>query len=84
MTTEFFVSVIRTYEREDLISLKITKKQVVELLELEGEDKLNWQGFVSEYLQEVPELLDKGEIEEKGTLMLRDDIKEEIGDVDWV
>ena len=84
MATQFFVTIIKTYEREDLISLKITKKEVVEQLALEGEDKLNWQGFVSEYLQEVPELLDKGEIEEKGTLMLRDDIKEEIGDVDWV
>ena len=84
MTTEFFVSVIRTYEREDLISLKITKKQVVELLKLEGEDKLNWQKFVSEYLQEVPELLDKGEMVERGTLMSRDDLGPEVGDADWV
>jgi len=84
MTTEFFVTIIKTYEKEDLISLKITKKQVVELLELEGEDKLNWQSFVSEYLQEVPELLDKGKIIEEGTLMSRDDLGPEVGDVDWV
>ena len=84
MTTDFFVTVIRTYEREDLISLKITQKQVVELLRLEGEDKLMWKSFVSEYLQEVPELLDKGEMIERGTLMSRDDIGPEVGDVDWV
>ena len=84
MTTEFFVTIIKTYEREDLISLKIDKKQVVEQLFLEGEDKRMWKSFVSEYLEEVPELLDKGEMIERGTLMSRDDVGPEVSDVDWV
>ena len=70
MTTEFFVTIIKTYEREDLISLKIDKKQVVEQLFLEGEDKRMWKSFVSEYLE--------------GTLMSRNDLGPEVGDVDWV
>ena len=83
MATQFFVTIIKTYEREDLISLKITKKEVVEQLALEGEDKLDWQSFVSDYLEEVPELLDKGKMIEEGTLMSRDDLGPEVGDVDW-
>ena len=84
MTTEFFVTVIRSYEREDLTLLKISKKEVVKQMALTGQNEDNWKSFVSEYLQEVPELLDKGEIIEKGTLMSQDDLGPEVGDVDWV
>ena len=83
MATQFFVTIIKTYEREDLISLKITKKEVVEQLALEGEDKLDWHSFVSDYLEEVPELLDKGKMIEEGTLMSPDDLGPEVRDVDW-
>jgi|TARA_R110000824_G_C14864454_1_gene641591 GTPase Era involved in 16S rRNA processing len=84
MTTEFFVTVIRSYEREDLTLLKISKKEVVKQMALTGQNEDNWKSFVSEYLQEVPELLDKGEIIEKGALMSQDDLGPEVGDVDWV
>ena len=43
MTTEFFVTVIRSYEREDLTLLKISKKEVVKQMALTGQNEDNWK-----------------------------------------
>jgi hypothetical protein len=79
---EFFITISHVFERQDLVSVKISKEQVVEYFDLEKDE--NWQGYVFEFLNENPELLDEAEKIEDGKPTLIEHCDPEVIDVNWL
>ena len=78
---EFFITISHVFERQDLVSVKISKEQVVKYFALEENE--NWQGHVCDFLNEHPELLDEAEKIEDGESILIEHCDPEVIEVNW-
>ena len=78
---EFFITISHVFERQDLVSVKISKQQVVDYFDLTENE--NWRGYVCDFLDEHPELLDEAEKIEDGEPILIEHCDPEVIEVNW-